>query len=81
MSNNVKFEKLGRKCRITLSNKSETDECTTSYRISVYDSDDERWEDHANTTTTLKPKTSHSQEYHKWSATDWDYTVTNNYCE
>lgn len=81
MSNSVSFEKLGRKCRITITNNSSTDRCTTSYRIGVFDSDDDRWEDHADTTTTLNPNTSHSQEYHKWSATDWNHTITNNYCE
>ena len=40
MSNSVSFEKLGRKCRITITNNSSTDRCTTSYRIGVFDSDE-----------------------------------------
>ncbi|XPF94871.1 hypothetical protein ACM9HF_02345 [Colwellia sp. RE-S-Sl-9] len=81
MTNKVSFKKNGERCTVTLSNSSKTDECTTTYEISVFDSDDDRWEDHAKTTSTLKPKTVLSKEYHKYGATDWDYTIVDNYCE
>jgi hypothetical protein len=80
MSNKLKFIKNGRKCTVVLTNETKDQICTTDYRIRVYDSDDDRWEDHATTSSELQPNHSFSKDYHKWSATDWEIIVTGEYC-
>lgn len=81
MSNKLEFSKNGRQCTVKLANETADQICTTDYTIRVFDADDDRWEDHATTSTELEPGNSHSQDYHKWSATNWKIIVTYENCE
>lgn len=81
MTNRVSFEKLGEKCKITIANESESNTCTTTYSIRVFDSLDNKWESHVKATTICKPNNTYSHEYHKYGATDWELYIEESYCE
>ncbi len=81
MSNRVSFRKSETKCTVTIANESSDEICTTSYDIEVFDSDDDRWEHHASTTSEINPRSTVVKDYQKWSATDWKMNITSDYCE
>lgn len=82
MANKITFEIVsGERCRLSMINNSDNSTCTTEYQLTVYDTDDQRWENHAVGSVTLGPGDSWSEEFHKWRANGWKHQILSNNCE